>query len=168
MQNEHARSHAPSHYWRLLAMTLLSFLAMYALMYAMVDRFSNALPNVNQAYMAGLMTAAMVLIELLVMGAMYPKRRLNAGILAASSLLLVACWGLIRAQSGVSDEQFLKSMIPHHASAILMCEHATLRDPSLDRLCAGIVSSQQREIDFMKQKLRDPAAKNVGDALSAR
>ncbi|HEU4428110.1 MAG TPA: DUF305 domain-containing protein [Myxococcota bacterium] len=156
------------HYWRLLAMTLLSFLAMYALMYAMVDRYSNALPNLNQAYMAGLMTAAMVGIELLVMGAMYADRRLNAGIFAASSVALVTCWGGIRAQSGVSDEQFLKSMIPHHAGAILMCERATLRDPSLDRLCDGIVASQQREIDFMKQKLRDPRRPDVGDALSAR
>lgn len=45
-------------------MTLLSFAAMYVLMYAMVDRFGNVFNNVNQVYMAGLMAAAMVLIEL--------------------------------------------------------------------------------------------------------
>ena len=44
-------------YGRLAAMTILSFLAMYALMYAMVDKAANIHPSLNQAYMAGLMTA---------------------------------------------------------------------------------------------------------------
>ena len=40
---------------------------MYALMYAMVNTFANVYATVNQAYMAGLMTAPMVVIELVVM-----------------------------------------------------------------------------------------------------
>ena len=39
------------HYLRLLAMTVLSFLAMYVLMYAMVDEFADVYGNLNQAYM---------------------------------------------------------------------------------------------------------------------
>lgn len=35
----------------------LSFAAMYGLMYAMLDRLDNVYPNLNQLYMAGLMTA---------------------------------------------------------------------------------------------------------------
>jgi hypothetical protein len=54
-------------YSRLLAMTALSFAAMYILMYAMVNSFSNVLNNLNLIYMAGLMAAPMVLIELLLM-----------------------------------------------------------------------------------------------------
>jgi hypothetical protein len=153
-----AAAHDRSHYGRLLAMTVLSFFAMYGLMYAMVDRFANVHPSLNQAYMAALMSAAMVLIELLVMGSMYSDRKLNAAILGASAIALVASWLLIRSQSGIGDEQFLKSMIPHHAGAILMCERASLRDPALERLCAQIVSSQQREIDFMKQQLQSLSA----------
>lgn len=38
---------------------------MHVLMYAMVDRLANVYPNFHQFYMAGLMTAAMVVIELL-------------------------------------------------------------------------------------------------------
>jgi hypothetical protein len=34
-----------SHYMRLVGMTVLSFIAMYVLMYAMVDRFANVYPN---------------------------------------------------------------------------------------------------------------------------
>ncbi len=38
------------HYTRLLVMTALSFMAMYILMYAMVNRADNALHNLNQVY----------------------------------------------------------------------------------------------------------------------
>ena len=38
----------------------LSFVAMYALMYAMVDQWANVYNNVNQFYMAGLMAAPML------------------------------------------------------------------------------------------------------------
>ena len=66
-----------SHYLRLAAMTVLSFISMYILMYAMVDRSTNVYSNLNQFFMAGLMTAPMVLIELALMGAMYPNKTLN-------------------------------------------------------------------------------------------
>lgn len=141
-------------YFRLAIMAVASFAAMYALMYAMVDRFANVFPNLNQAYMAGLMAAPMVIIELLLMRPMYPNRKLNVGLMAASAVLLSFFWLSIRAQAAITDRQFLKSMIPHHAGAILMCEETTLRDPELERLCRGIVSSQQQEIDFMKNKLQ--------------
>jgi len=56
-------------------MALLSFLAMYGLMYAMVDSAANVYPNLNQLYMAGLMTVPMVLLELALMGSMYDTRK---------------------------------------------------------------------------------------------
>jgi hypothetical protein len=118
-------------------MTTLSFAAMYGLMYAMVDRFANVYNNINQVYMAGLMAAAMVVIELAVMGAMYHSRKLNAAIMAASVVALIALWALIRDQSAVGDQQFLRSMIPHHAGAILMCEQAAIRDPEIEELCVS-------------------------------
>jgi hypothetical protein len=73
-----------NHYRHLLAMAALSFGAMYILMYAMVNTIADVHMNVNQFYMAGLMTAPMILIELLVMRGMYPRRRLNALIIAGS------------------------------------------------------------------------------------
>jgi hypothetical protein len=149
----HGRTGNP--YLRLGLMALLSFLAMYGLMYAMVDTLSNVVPNLNQLYMAGLMTAPMVLIELLLMGLMYPDKKANVAILAMSAVALVVFWLGIRAQTGITDRQFLKSMIPHHGGAILMCERTELRDPELQQLCREIRESQQREIDFMKRKLRE-------------
>ena len=153
-----AASHAmpgmeKGHYRRLAAMIGLSFVAMYVLMYAMVDVLGNALPNLNQAYMAALMTAPMLVLELLLMGHMYANKKINAGLVIGGVLLLVLAWVGIRQQVAIGDEQFLRSMIPHHASAILMCEKAPLRDPDILQLCRQIIASQQGEIDQMKAKL---------------
>lgn len=152
-RTSHTAHTGSGHYHHLALMVSLSFLAMYALMYAMVDRFENVFSNLNQVYMAGLMAAAMVPIELLVMRSMYPDRKANVVTLAVSAAVLVACWYGIRAQAGITDRQFLKSMIPHHAGAILMCGEAELTDRELQKLCGDIRASQQREIDFMKEKL---------------
>ncbi len=144
-----------NHYRRLLVMTALSFIVMYVLMYAMVDRLANVYPNFNQFYMAGLMTAAMIIIELAVMGSMYPNKKLNVSLAVISVIALAGFGGLIRQQTAISDRQFLKSMIPHHAGALLMCEQASLQDAELVRLCQSIERGQQAEIDQMKAKLRE-------------
>jgi uncharacterized protein (DUF305 family) len=141
------------HYGRLLLMAVLSFVSMYVLMYAMVNGFANVYLNLNQFYMAGLMAAPMVVIELALMGAMYSDRRKNMVIMVVSLLALGMFWVFIRQQTAITDRQFLRSMIPHHAGAILMCEEAPIRDPQIKELCAAIVSSQQSEIDQMKAKL---------------
>lgn len=138
------------HYAHLVVMTTLMFVAMYILMYAMVDRFENVFPNVNQFYMAGLMTAPMVLIELAIMRAMYQNRTANIAIVVVSLLVLVGFWFGIRQQIAVTDGQFLKSMIPHHAGAILMCEEAPVQDSEIKSLCREIIRSQQSEIAQMK------------------
>lgn len=143
------------HYKKLLLMAVLSFIAMYVLMYAMVNTFSNVFPNVNQFYMAGLMASPMVVIEIVIMSAMYMNKKLNGIIISVSIFALMGFYLSIRQQVGVSDRQFLKSMIPHHAGAILMCNGANLNDPELKQLCEEIVSSQQREIEQMKAKLNE-------------
>jgi len=151
----HAAKEHNKHYKKLLLMAILSFIAMYCLMYSMVDTFSNVFPNVNQFYMAGLMTMPMIIIEIILMSSMYMKKKLNAVIVGVSVVLLIAFFSFIRQQAGVGNKQFLKSMIPHHAGAILMCEGADLTDPEIKELCRNIRESQQKEIDQMKAKLRE-------------
>jgi hypothetical protein len=146
-----------SHYGRLGVMTALSFIAMYLLMYAMVDRLDNVYLNFNQVYMAGLMAAPMVLIELALMRSMYHNQRLNAAIAAGAVVAAVVLVLFIRRQTAVGDPEFLRSMIPHHASAILMCQQASIEAPEIKQLCnrpQGILESQQAEIDQMKAMLR--------------
>lgn len=141
------------HYGRFVLMLVLSFACMYGLMYAMVDRFANVVPNINQFYMAALMTAPMAILEIALMGAMYSDRRRNAVILVVSGAVLVGSWFAIREQAGVGDREFLKSMIPHHAGAILMCEKAEISNAEIQALCRGIGEGQQAEIEQMKALL---------------
>ena len=140
-------------YGRFGLMLALSFVAMFILMYAMVDRAGNALPNVNQAYMAALMTAPMAVLEMALMGAMYPDAKRNRIILVAGVVVGLLSWFAIRQQVAIGDRQFLRSMIPHHAGALLMCRQAKLSDPEVVALCQGIEASQTSEIAQMKALL---------------
>jgi hypothetical protein len=78
---------------------------------------------------------------------------LNAIIGAVSVVALVGFFALIRQQVAVTDGQFLRSMIPHHAGAILMCAKAPLQSSEIKQLCRSIVSSQEAEIRQMKSLL---------------
>lgn len=148
---------ADNHYRHLLIMAVLSFVSMYILMYSMVNTFGNVYNNLNQFYMAGLMTAPMIIIELIVMGAMYKDKRRNTIIIGAAVILGLLFFVFIRQQTVISDRQFLRSMIPHHSGAILMCERASIQDPELKQLCQTIISSQQQEIDQMESMLNNLA-----------
>ncbi len=140
-------------YTNLFIMTILSFISMYLLMYAMVDQYANIYTNLNQVYMAGLMTVPMVIIELFLMGSMYGNKKLNALLVLVSGITLLVLFALLRKQVAIGDREFLKSMIPHHGAALLMCKEAPLQDPELKNLCKNIIAAQQSEIDFMKGKL---------------
>ncbi|MCL4257261.1 MAG: DUF305 domain-containing protein [Anaerolineales bacterium] len=140
---------------RLVWMAAAHFVLMYALMYAMVDRFENVLPNLNQVYMAAVMTAPMLILEIALMGGMYADRRALMLVLAASALVFVAAFVAIRQQWAIGDREFLRSMIPHHAGAILMCAEAPLEDAEIRALCEDIIVSQQEEIDQMRALLAE-------------
>ena len=127
---------------------------MYLLMYSMVDTFSNVIPNVNQFYMAGLMTMPMLILELVIMGGMYSNKKLNLVLFTTGFILMAIFFMGIRKQAAVGDKQFLKSMIPHHAAAILMGKEAAVNDPEIKELIKNIITSQQAEIAQMKAKLK--------------
>jgi cell division protein FtsW (lipid II flippase) len=94
-----------NHYRRLIVMAVLSFVAMYVLMYAMVNSFGDVYPNFNQFYMAGLMTAPMVVIEVLLMSMMYPNKKLNVLIVAVSTIVGLVLFTFIRQQVAISNRQ---------------------------------------------------------------
>jgi len=142
-------------YLRLLLMAVLHFIAMYFLMYAMVDRSENVVLNLNQFYMAAIMTSPMLVIEIVLMWSMYGNKKIIIGVLAGGLAIFIVALLFIRQQTGIGDEQFLRSMIPHHAGAILMCEEASVTDARIQELCEQIKASQQAEIDLMKAILED-------------
>jgi len=77
----------------------------------------------------------------------------NKILLAAFTALFILIFSLARTQTLVGNEQFLRSMIPHHSSAILMCEHSAINDPEIIDLCDEIVQAQKQEINQMQDIL---------------
>lgn len=141
------------HYMMLGLNIILSLIIMYFLMFEMIWSGSAFFNNLNMAYMALTMAMPMGILMLMLMGSMYRDRKLNAALYAVFALLFVlAFWG-VRAQAMIGDKQFVRSMIPHHAGAILMCNRARVRDAEIRQLCFGpngIVQSQTREIKQME------------------
>ena len=60
---------------------------------------------------------------------------------------------LARHQIAVGNIQFLRSMIPHQSSAILMCQEAEITDPDTIVLCRQILRTQRDEIEQMEKLL---------------
>ena len=48
----------------------------------------------------------------------------------------------------------MKAMIPHHSSAIMISNHANIKDPEVLQLADSMVASQEREITQMEGILR--------------
>jgi uncharacterized protein (DUF305 family) len=101
-------------------------------------------------YMALMMVAPMAILMLLMMGSMYPNKNVNLVLYVAFAGLFIGAFGFTRAQTFVGDEQFLRSMIPHHSGAILMCRESSATDPEIVALCDRIIQSQREEIAQMK------------------
>lgn len=140
--------------YRKLALAIgINTVVMFFLTYTLIATIDHFYVNINRTYMAVLMALPMIIVMLLVMRGMYPNTRLNIGLIAGAAALFVAIFLLARTQTPVGDVQFLRSMIPHHSSAILMCEQSTIDDPEIEQLCIEIVEAQKREIAQMKQIL---------------
>lgn len=140
-------------YLNLAVQSIVGGVIMYLVMFVMIDRLSSFYNNLNTFYMALMMVTPMVVLMVVAMPHMFPSKRANAMLLIGSAVLFVASFALIRTQTTIGDVAFLRSMIPHHSGAILMCREASLRDPELKALCDGIIRSQQQEIDQMRAML---------------
>ena len=142
-----------SSYKSLALMMAINFLIMFALNYAMVSSSAHIYLNVNYLYMTLMMLAPMLILMLLVMASMYRNKKLNYALHGIGLVVFASAFAFGRAQSFVGKAQFLRSMIPHHSSAILMCEKSAVSDPDITKLCGEIVESQKREIAEMKNIL---------------
>ena len=141
--------------YRMLALSGVGMLIlMYLIMFTMIYSWDEFVQNINFFYMAIMMATPMVVMMPLMMGSMYPDRKLNTLIYIGGAVLFVLAFIGIRGQVLVGNEQFLRSMIPHHSGAILMCERSAISDPEIKSLCGEIIESQKREIDQMKQIMK--------------
>ena len=143
-------------YITLLVSLVISYVVMFAIMFSRVNEFGNLFISLNQVYMTGLMISTMLIIMLLTMGSMFTNKTLNLVLLASGVALIFIFWTLVRNQVGVGNQQFLRSMIPHHAAAILVCQQSSLTNPRIEELCVEIVKTQKEEIAIMKELMETP------------
>ena len=141
-------------YITLLVSLVISYVVMFAIMFSRVNEWSNLFISLNQVYMTGLMISTMLIIMLLTMGSMFTNKTLNLVLLASGVALIFMFWTLVRNQVGVGNQQFLRSMIPHHAAAILVCQQSSLTNPRIEELCTEIVRTQKEEIAIMKELMK--------------
>lgn len=137
-------------YWSLALQTIVSGVIMYLVMFVMIDSFDSFYNNLNMLYMTLMMVAPMAVLMVVSMRHMFPSKAANTALIAVSLVAFFGSFALIRTQTTISDNAFLRSMIPHHSGAILMCREATLSDPEVAQLCDSIEQSQRQEIDQMK------------------
>lgn len=137
-------------YLSLAIQTLVSGVIMYLVMFVMIDRLDSFYNNLNMFYMTLMMIAPMVVVMILAMAHMFKSKSANLILLAFSFVTFFGSFALIRSQTTIGDRAFLRSMIPHHSGAILMCQEANLSDPEIVRLCGEIIKSQREEIAQMK------------------
>lgn len=150
----HGRASSGKAYGMLGLNLLLSAVVMYLVMFTMIDTTAEFFNNLNNVYMTLMMVSPMAILMLLMMGSMYPNRRLNAVLCVAFAGVFLLSFIGMRTQTLIGDGQFLRSMIPHHSGAVLMCGESSIKDPEIVALCADIVQSQRDEIDQMKAILR--------------
>lgn len=137
-------------YKSLAAVVGIHFLIMFALTYVGVFRLNDIFLNLNRFYMAIIMVAPMVILMLLFMAHMFDNKRLNLALYVVGGVVFVGTFFAIRSQAFVEDEQFLRSMIPHHSIAIKTCENADISDQEIKELCKQIVEAQKEEINQMR------------------
>ena len=129
------------------------FALMFFIMYAMIATLDHFYFNIGNVYMTLMMVAPMALLMLVFMRDMFQSAPRNLLVIGLAVLFFAVGWFGMRTQLGVDDAQLVRSMIPHHSGAILMCREAKLSDPEIKKLCDDIIQAQEKEIGQMRRAL---------------
>ncbi len=132
-------------------MMVVSFIIMYAVMFMNVDSTDHIMLSSMRTYMTILMVAPMAVSMMLFMWGMYENKMLNKAIIGVSVVIFAATFYMMRNQTGISDIDYMKGMIPHHSSAILTSQESNLQDPETQKLAEEIIKAQKEEIALMKE-----------------
>ncbi len=155
MQN-HSTNSSPSSYQPYIKFGLMltvSFVIMYGVMFLNVAKLNHIYLSNTRLYMALLMVSPMAILKLIFMSDMYKDKKINIGIIFLSVSIFISALLFLRNQTFISDEQYMKAMIPHHSSAILVSENATFKNAEVKQLSVEIIKAQKKEIAEMKKLL---------------
>jgi uncharacterized protein (DUF305 family) len=137
-------------YIKFVAMMAVSFVIMYAVMFLNADLFEHVMLSTTRTYMTILMIAPMAISMMLFMWGMYENKKANYMILGTALIIFIGTLTMLRNQTMIADVQWMKAMIPHHSSAIMVSQKAHLQDPEAQKLAQDIIEAQKREIAQMQ------------------
>jgi len=124
---------------------IMIFSGLLSTMNVWVDKWDDVRFSINDVYMTLLMTGWMFLF----MGIYY---RESTVLLLGALLVAINIW-CIRTQFMVTPTQYMLGMIPHHSMAILMSKKLE-PNSSIREFVSNIIQTQEKEISYMKEKLR--------------
>lgn len=128
----------------------VSFVIMYGVMFLNADAFEHVMLSTTRTYMTLLMIAPMAVSMMFFMWGMYENKKVNYFIIASAVVLFIATLTMLRNQTLIADVQWMKAMIPHHSSAIMVSQKAHLQDPEAQKLAQDIIEAQKKEIAQMQ------------------
>ena len=153
-------------YTRFFAMIFTSVVVMFLLKYTNTYALDHIFYSETRTYMAIMMGAAMAVIMLSFMLGMYKDKSKNTAIFIGSAVVFALTLFLIRSQTTVQDESWMKAMIPHHSIAILTSERAEIDDVRVQKLANQIIKAQRKEIKDMQWLIDDIAKNGIAETQS--
>ena len=160
---ETSNSHG-SPYLRFALMIMTSMTVMFFLMYLhSYEIIEHAWFSETRFFMTMIMGGGMIIVMLLFMLKMYTSKAKNAAVILIAFLLLAGGIALVRSQVTVSDQTYMKGMIPHHSIAILTSKRASIQDVRVRELADGIIKAQEKEIKEMEWLIADIKTNGVAE-----
>ncbi|QPC81099.1 DUF305 domain-containing protein [Phototrophicus methaneseepsis] len=154
---------ARSKYLKFAAMIATSMVVMFAFMYLNTYDVAHVRWSETRVFMTFIMGAAMSVVMLTFMRDMYTNTKLNIAIYVGSVIVFIAALFLVRSQTTVYDQSYMKAMIPHHSIAILTSENANIEDVRVRDLADEIIQAQRREIKEMNWLIDDIQQNGIAD-----
>jgi len=134
--------HGYDHY--IVMFVIMIFSGLLSTMNVWVDKWDDVRFSINDVYMTLLMTGWMFLF----MGLYYSE----TVIVWLGLAFVVSNLWCIRNQVLVTTDQYILGMIPHHSMAILMSKRLLERSSPIKEFVSNIITTQEKEIEFMKQR----------------
>ncbi|MEX2624244.1 MAG: DUF305 domain-containing protein [Acidimicrobiia bacterium] len=142
-------------YLRFGLMIATSMVLMYAVMYLNTFEWDHVRWSETRLFMTLLMGATMAVVMLGFMLGMYKNWKANVAIVLTSLALFGLATWLVRSQTTVEENSYMRAMIPHHSIAILTSERSQIEDVRVCELAVEIIEAQRREISEMEWLIDD-------------
>ena len=130
-----------THYIIMFIISMLS--GILSTMNVWVVGFGDMRISLNDLYMASLMTGWMFLF----MGLVYQETTT----FIFGTVLTVASIVCIRTQFNITQDEYIRGMIPHHSMAVHMSQRLLEKQNSINTFLQKIINGQTEEIQFMKR-----------------